>query len=233
MSLPTTDPAAKPDLIADAHPEMDPVRKSRFWRMCRAIAYFGSTVLFDYRAFGVRNVPRTGGALMISNHQSYLDPIMLGLNLPRPMSYLAKSELFENKFLCWLITELRAFPVRQGKGDRSAIEETIRRLRQGHLLNIFPEGTRTPDGKIAEIQRGVALVVRRSHVPIVPVVIDGSYEAWPTGQTFFHAHPIRVLYGKPLLVDGLKSEQIVELIDRTLHTMLADLRAGRIAKYLQ
>lgn len=215
------------------HIEMDPVRKTRFWRGCRAIAYLGSTILFDYKAFGVKNVPKTGGALLISNHQSYLDPVMLGLNLPRPLSYLAKSELFVNPALRWLITELRAIPVRQGKGDKGALEATIRRLREGHLLNIFPEGTRTPDGEIHEMQRGAALVVRRAGVPIVPAAIHGSYDAWPTGRKMFRSRPIRVLYGKPLNVAGLKSEQIVELMDRTLREMFDDLRAGRVAKYLK
>lgn len=213
--------------------DLDPVRKSVFWRACRTVAYIGSILMFDYKAYGVENVPKVGGALMISNHQSYLDPVMLGLNLPRPLSYLAKSELFQHPLLSWLIRELRAFPVRQGKGDRSAIDETIRRLREGHLLAIFPEGTRTPDGEIGPIQRGAALVVRRAGVPIVPVAIHGSHAAWPTGQKVFRANPIRVLYGKPLDVAGLKSEQVVELMDRTLREMFADLRAGRVTKYLE
>lgn len=214
----------------DAH---DPNRTTLFWRFCRGVAKITVTVLFDFKAYGVSNVPRNGGALMISNHQSYLDPVLLGVNLPRPLSYLAKSELFVNPFLSRLITSLRAFPVRQGKGDKAAIEETIRRLREGHMLNIFPEGTRTEDGQIAPIQRGAALVVRRANVPIVPAVIHGSWESWPYTQKMFRPHPIKVLYGKPLDVSGLKGEQIVELIDRTLRTMFADLRAGRVEKYLR
>jgi 1-acyl-sn-glycerol-3-phosphate acyltransferase len=211
---------------------MDPIRTSLFWRSCLSIAYIATILLFDFKSYGVKNVPKTGGALLISNHQSYLDPVLLGLNLPRPLSYLAKSELFRNRFLSWLITSLRAFPVRQGKSDKAAIEETIRRLRDGHMLNIFPEGTRTEDGEIAPIQRGAALVVRRANVPIVPAVIHGSFEAWPYTQKMFRSRPIRVLYGKPLHVEGLKGDQIVELIDRTLHQMFNDLRAGRISKYV-
>jgi 1-acyl-sn-glycerol-3-phosphate acyltransferase len=213
-------------------PALDPNRTTTFWRVCRSFAYIGTVLLFDVKTYGVKNVPKTGGALMISNHQSYLDPVLLGVNLPRPLSYLAKSELFVNPFLRRLITSLRAFPVRQGKGDRAAIEETVRRLREGHMLNIFPEGTRTETGEIAPIQRGAALVVRRANVPIVPAVIHGSWEAWPQNRKMFRAHPIRVLYGKPLEVSGMKGEEIVALIDRTLREMFADLRAGRIEKYL-
>jgi len=222
------------DEVADESraPDLHPLRTTPFWRLCRSAAYIGTILWFDLKTYGVKNVPKTGGALMISNHQSYLDPVLLGVNLPRPLSYLAKSELFRNRFLAWLITSLRAFPVRQGKGDKAAIEETIRRLREGHMLNIFPEGTRTETGEIAPIQRGAALVVRRANVPIVPVVIVGSWEAWPYRQKMFRPHPIRVLYGKPLDVSGMKGDQIVELIDRTLRTMFDDLRAGRVEKYL-
>ena len=215
----------------ELQPSMDPIRTSLFWKFCRSISYIGSVLMFDIKTYGVKNVPKSGGALMISNHQSYLDPVMLGVNLPRPLSYLAKSELFVNPLLSKLISSLRAFPVRQGKGDKAAIEETIRRLREGHMLNIFPEGTRTEDGEIAPIQRGAALVVRKAHVPIVPAVIHGSWDAWPYTAKMFRARPIRVLYGKPLEVSGLKGEQIVELIDRTLRAMLDDLRAGRLEKY--
>src|SRR5215213_9595377 len=102
----TPEPTNDIHIEIESAASMDPVRKSRFWRFCRSIAYIGSTVLFDYKAFGVRNVPKTGGALMISNHQSYLDPVLLGLNLPRPLSYLAKSELLVNPVMRWLITEL-------------------------------------------------------------------------------------------------------------------------------
>src|SRR3954469_14101617 len=94
-----------------------PDQKTPLWNFCRSICYVTCILLFDYKAYGVKNVPRRGGALLVSNHQSYLDPVLLGVNVPRPMSYLAKSELFENRFFGWLITRLYAFPVRQGKGD--------------------------------------------------------------------------------------------------------------------
>src|SRR5438132_394261 len=96
--------------------ESSPAQKTFLWKFCRAVCYVGCTLLFDFKSYGVKNVPKTGGALMVSNHQSYLDPVLLGVNVPRPMSYLAKSELFVNRFFGWLIRSLHAFPVRQGKG---------------------------------------------------------------------------------------------------------------------
>jgi 1-acyl-sn-glycerol-3-phosphate acyltransferase len=230
---------ADPVALKDAKPRIDfdignidPDRPTRFWKTCWMVARFVAIVFFDLKTYGAKHVPRTGGALLLTNHQSYLDPVMFGVNLPRSLSYLAKSELFRNPVFRWLISNLHAFPVRQGRGDKAAIEETIRRLREGHLLNVYPEGSRTENGEIGPIQRGVALVLKRASVPIVPAVIDGSFQAWPKGEQIFRSRPVRVLYGKPILVEGLKGDQIVELVDRTLRKMLADLRAGRIQPYL-
>ena len=210
---------------------LDPSNPTLFWRICRGIARLVAVLMFDLKAYGVQHVPRTGGALIVGNHQSYLDPILYGVDIRRPMSYLAKSELFENRYFGWLIHNLRAFPVRQGRGDKAAIEETIRRLREGHLLQLYPEGSRTEDGEIAPIQRGAALVLRRANVPIVPAVVEGSFAAWPKGRKLPRPRAVRVLYGRPMNVDGLKGDEIIKLIDVTLREMLDDLRAGRVWKY--
>jgi 1-acyl-sn-glycerol-3-phosphate acyltransferase len=203
----------------------DPSTRSLTWKAAQALCRVLTTLMFDLKAYGVENVPTRGGVLLVSNHQSYLDPILLGVPIKRPMSYLAKSELFENRYFGGLIRGLNAFPVRQGAGDVGAVKETIKRLEQGHLLNIFVEGTRTDDGQIGKVEPGAALVVRRAGVPVVPVVIDGSFEAWPRDKKLFHAHPIRVMYGPPLDVANLKAAAITQLIDRTLREMFAELRA--------
>ena len=195
------------------------------WKMAQTITRVFTTVMFDLKVYGRDNVPDEGGALMISNHQSNLDPAILGVQLRRPMSYLAKSELWDNRALGWLITNLNAFPVRQGAGDVGAIKETINRLQEGHLLNIYPEGSRTKDGELLPIQAGFALVVRKAKVPVIPAVIDGSYKAWRRGTSLPQAHPIRVLIGKPLMLHDMKPREMVGLIDRLFREMLAELRA--------
>ena len=198
------------------------------WKMVRLLFRLYFTVLFDLKVYGVRNVPRTGGVLLVSNHQSLLDPPLLGVRLERPMSYMAKSELFRHKAFAWLIRSLGAFPVKQGAGDVGAIKETVNRLQQGRMLNIFPEGARTLNGEVGPMQSGVALVVRRAGVPIIPVAIHGSFEAWPKGARFFHPHPIRMVYGPPLDVTGMKGDQIVALIDRSIRTLFDKLRSGEM-----
>jgi 1-acyl-sn-glycerol-3-phosphate acyltransferase len=197
------------------------------WKLAQTIVRIGSTVLFDLKVYGRDNVPDEGGALMISNHQSYLDPAVLGAQLRRPMSSLAKSDLWDNPVFGWLISHLYAYPVRQGTGDVGAIKETISRLREGHVLNIFPEGSRTEDGELLPIQPGVALVIRKAEVPVIPVVVDGTFRAWPKGKLLPARHPVRVMIGKPIRMDHLKHREIVAEVDRLFREMLAELRAKK------
>jgi 1-acyl-sn-glycerol-3-phosphate acyltransferase len=111
------------------------------WKSLQAIARVLTTLLFDLKVYGLENIPEHGGALVVSNHQSNLDPVVLNARLRRPMSYVAKSELFEiNPYITLLLRLLGAFPVHQGHGDVHAVKESIQRLHEGRLLNIYPEG---------------------------------------------------------------------------------------------
>jgi 1-acyl-sn-glycerol-3-phosphate acyltransferase len=228
MTAPPTHPPPRPPAPAakeePAARTVDPVHPSLTWRIMRAVARLGASAFFGLKSYNRRYVPRHGGVLLVANHQSYLDPILLGVHLRRHMSYLAKSELFTNKYFAWLIRSLNAFPVKQGTGDVGAVRETIKRLREGHMLNIFPEGSRSLDGKIQPMLPGAALVVKKANVPIVPVVIEGSFDAWPKGRKLFRPGPVSVMYGRPLDVSGLDARQITELIDHTLRAMFEDLR---------
>lgn len=215
---------SRPDVGVEPPPRVG--RRTLMWKALQAFAHIGTTLLFDLKVYGVRNIPPTGGVLVVSNHQSYLDPVLVAVRLRRPMSFLAKSELFRNPFFNWLIRSLNAFPVRQGAGDVGAVKETISRLQQGHLLNIYPEGSRTEDGELLPIQAGAALVIRRAGVPVVPCVLDGSYDAWPKGRKVFRPHPIRVVYGPPMDLSKQKPAEIVKTIDETFRRMLAGLRAS-------
>jgi 1-acyl-sn-glycerol-3-phosphate acyltransferase len=209
-------------------PAPDPLHGGWFWHFCRMLARPIATFGFRLRVHGRHHVPLTGGVLLVSNHQSYLDPVMIAMMLYRPMCYLAKSELFgQSRYFAWLIRSLNAFPVKQGAGDVGAVKEMLKRLGEGWMLTMFPEGSRTEDGEIGPIEKGVALVLRRANVPCVPVVIEGSFDAWPKGRKIPHPHPIDVMFGPPLRLQGLKGEQITLLIDRTLRQMLQEVRRLR------
>ncbi len=208
-------------------PTESPIVESMLYRGGRVVVRIVTSVMFDLKVFGVENVPKTGGVLIVSNHQSYLDPPCIAVRLPRPLSFLAKSELFEIPGLCWLIRELGAIPIRQGAGDIGALRETIQKLRDGHGLIVFPEGTRTPNGELQALEPGIALIARKCGVPVVPVAIEGSYDAWPGGQPLPQSHPIRVIFGPPIAnVQDLKPAELLLELDRSLRSLIAKLRAG-------
>ena len=196
---------------------------SAFRTMCRITA----TVLFDLKVYGAEHVPVTGGVLLLCNHQSLLDPPCVGVQIRRPASYLAKSELFDVPVFGWVIRRLNAFPVRQGAGDVGAVRETIKRLKEGHVLTIFPEGQRTLTGELQPLQGGFTLIVRKAGVPIVPVAIDGTFKAWPRGKAMFQPAPVRVKFGPPMDVEGLKPAEIVKRVEAAIGGLLADLREMR------
>jgi 1-acyl-sn-glycerol-3-phosphate acyltransferase len=201
-------------------------QRSLLWRWLQMPCRILTTLLFDLKVYGVRNVPRDGGVLILSNHQSYLDPVLLAVRLYRPVSFLARSTLFRGGFGV-LIRKLHAFPVNQDGFAKAALEETIRRLNEGHVLNVYPEGSRTKTGEIAPVQRGVALILRKAHVPVVIAAIDGSFEAWTKGRKLFKPYPIRVLYGKPMHLGHLRGEEMLRTIETELHRLFNELRAMR------
>jgi 1-acyl-sn-glycerol-3-phosphate acyltransferase len=201
------------------------LHRTLLYSLCQIICHVVTTVMFDLKVTGKHHVPPTGGVLLLPNHQSYLDPVLVGVQLRRPLSFLAKSQLFENPALSWLIRSLNAFPVRLGAGDVGALRETISRLKEGHIMTVFPEGTRTLTGEMGEIQPGFALIVRKTEAPIIPVAIDGSFDAWRPGTAIFKPHRIRVKYGQPLDVSGLKAAEIVLLVDQKLRELMAEIHA--------
>ena len=184
-----------------------------------------TTTQFDLKVKGVKNIPRTGGAIIASNHQSLLDPVLIGVQVPRPFTYLAKSDLFVNPYLSWLIRSLYAFPVQQDRGEISAVREAIRRLQEGRALVLFPEGSRTVNGELLPLAPGIGLIARKADVPIVPCVIHGSFEAWPKGHKLFRPGKIRVHFGRAMHVNHLKASEIVREVGQTMHRMFDQLRS--------
>jgi len=171
----------------------------RLWYdLCQIVCQVGLITLCAIRVYGKENIPDEGGAIIASNHQSFLDPVLIGVGLRRQIHYMARDSLFRNPLFRWLIESLNAFPVGRGKADVRAMREAIRLLREGNVVLLFPEGTRTWDGEIAELRKGVGLISRRANVPIVPAVIDGAFEAWPRFRKYPKPCKIKVAFGKPI-----------------------------------
>lgn len=190
------------------------------YNFCRSLARFVGTTLFDLKVYGEENVPLTGGALLVSNHQSYVDPIFIAAKLPRVLAFLAKSELFEPPGFNWLIRNCNAFPVKQGKGDVGAMKKTIELLQGGQAVLVFPEGSRSDDGKLQEIAAGAALVVKRAKVPVVPLVIEGAYDVWPRHRKLPRTGPVSVRFGRPMWLHYMESQEIVGKIGEAFRDLL-------------
>lgn len=165
------------------------------------------------RASGTKNLPATGGVLLICNHMSHLDVFVLGLPLPRMLNYVARSTLFV-PILGPLIRSVGGFPIqREGKGT-SGVKETLKRLRDGGVVTFFPEGTRSFDGELAPLKPGIAVLAERAGVPIVPAGIAGTFEAWPRRHVLPRPGPVWVHFGRPILpeeIAGASSEAILAL----------------------
>jgi 1-acyl-sn-glycerol-3-phosphate acyltransferase len=190
----------------------------------RTACRIAASVFLDLKVYNAENVPFTGGVLLLSNHLSFLDPPCIGVMLRRPASYLAKSELFEVPVFGKVIPKLNAVPVRQGAGDIGAVRETIKRLKEGRVLTVFPEGARSLNGELQPLLGGFTLIVRKAGVPIVPVGIDGTYEAWPRGTALPRSAPVRVKFGEPLHVQDMKPAEIVVTVEKAIAGLIADLR---------
>jgi 1-acyl-sn-glycerol-3-phosphate acyltransferase len=170
----------------------------RGYAICRLISQLLFIFLFRGRVFGTERVPRQGGVLLVSNHQSFLDPVLATLAIPRECNYMARDTLFHIRWLRPIMEYLNAFPVKRDTADMGAIKETLRRLKAGKVVLAFPEGTRTEDGSIGPMRAGVVLLARKARVPIVPTLILGAFESWPRDAKLPRPHAVLVAYGEPL-----------------------------------
>lgn len=128
---------------------------------------------------GSRRTPRTGPVLILANHQSFFDPIVLGVVARRPLIYLARKTLFTPGGFGWLIRSLNAVPIDQEGVGKEGLRTVLQHLREGKAVVVFPEGTRTETGALSPLKPGVLLLIERVRATIVPVGIAGAFEALP------------------------------------------------------
>ncbi len=179
-----------------------------------------------WKVLGLENVPRTGSIVFAANHASYIDPILgwAAIYGTRRMWGVARSELWDNKILAYLLEAIRVFPVRRNTADRGMLRKAFAVLERGDTIGIFPEGTRTFDGKLNPAQPGLALMVQKYHCPVVPSALIGTFEMLPRKQKRLKRVPLRVIFGKPIYFDENATRE--DITTRTMAEIAALLTAN-------
>ena len=170
----------------DAHlPMASRSLHSRLWyQFLRHCLQIGGVLAYGVRYYGRENIPTHGGVLVVCNHQSHFDPPLVGMGVNRRMNYLARDTLFTFPPFRWLIHSVDAIPIdREGVG-LSGVKESLRRLKRGEMVVVFPEGTRTRDGEIGRFRPGFTALASRSGAAILPVAVEGAFAAWPRARSF-------------------------------------------------
>ena len=184
-------------------------------------------LFFGLRSRGAEHLPATGPLLLVANHVSFLDPPLVGGASPRPLSFLAKAELFRIPLFGALIRRLNAHPLRREGGDASALRAALRVLKSGGVLLMFPEGTRGEEGILGPPKPGASMLAVLGGAPVIPVYISGSGRAWPRGRRFPRTANVTVTFGPPLAltVGGQTNRKDdYEAVSRQMMAAIAGLR---------
>ncbi len=200
-----------------------------WYRLIRLLLQNVIPTVFRVRVFGQENVPKRGGVLIASNHQSYLDPVLIGIGVHRPVTYMARAALFRIPIFGKLIYSLNAFPIKRARLDPGGMREAERRLKDGWQLLLFPEGTRTRDGSIGRVRPGFGLLAMRADVPVVPVAIHGAFEAWPRGRLIPRPARVSVAFGRAISPEEVRSlgpRALAEKVGSDMRELMSNLRRG-------
>lgn len=177
-------------------------------------------------------VPKEGPLIVAANHASYWDPMILGATFNRTLHFMARKTLFDIPGFAWLIRANQAFPLNREGDSREAIRAFGELLDKDQAVVMFPEGTRTPDGKLQPAKTGVGMLAVRNQAPVLPLYIWGSFMSWPRGQKWPRPHRLKAIIGDPIYPSGdkeaRKTEQarITEAWDQAIHQLEAEAWQG-------
>ncbi len=193
-----------------------------WYRFGRWLCKVFCVLFFRLRAYGQDNIPKQGSFILVSNHQSYLDPVFCGVGVHRDICYMARDTLFRSPILGKAIASVNAIPVKRGSADLTAIRKVIEKLNLGMGVCLFPEATRSPDGRVAAFKGGFTVLCKRTDAMIVPTVIDGAYECWPRHKKFWSRGMVVVCYGAPISsaqAKAMDDRALADLLTRRIRTM--------------
>lgn len=164
------------------------------WCVCNLLA----RSLFRFRVIGRRHIPKRGGLLVAANHASYLDIPLVGCGLRRRASYLGRQDLFGPRWVKAICRWLGWIPIRLNRLDREGFGKAVSLIKGGKVVVIYPEGTRTPDGRLRPGKPGIGVIVEETGCPVVPAYIAGADEALPMDAAWIRCHPVQVTFGTPI-----------------------------------
>ncbi len=176
--------------------------------------YQASTTLFKLglilwnrlRIRGAENVPDRGGVLIASNHASYLDPPAISAGYRRrPVYFMARDTLWKSGFSSWWMSHVGCIPVSRSTGDIRALKLMIKFLKEGKVVSIFPEGTRSEDGNLKKAKDGVGFIIEKSKCTVVPAYVGGSHAAFPRGGKWIKPRKVTVTFGRPITQDDFQA----------------------------
>jgi 1-acyl-sn-glycerol-3-phosphate acyltransferase len=190
------------------------------WVLARIV----SLICFRFRVVGT--VPWHGGLLIAANHASYLDIPLLGCGMTRRAWYLGRSDLFV-PVLKGILQWLGWIPLRLGRLDRLAFDKAVDLIKEGKVVVIFPEGSRTLDGRLREAKPGLGMIVAQTGCPVVPVYLKGTFEVLPAGAKWPRFQPVTVQFGEPLIfsqpAENRETKKFYQDVSRTVMERIAAL----------
>lgn len=192
-----------------------------FYNIARAIVRLILRLFFRCEYMCVENIPKDGPVIVASNHLSFWDPPVIGCAFERHIHFMAKEELFKMPVFGWIITQLKAFPVKRGAADRAAIRMALSLLEGGEIVGLFPEGTRSKNGQIGKAEPGLALIAAKAGAVIVPTAIVGTDKVLAKGCLL---PKFQVIFGKPIILEkGITDKEYLEKITKQMMNEIAAL----------
>ena len=197
-----------------------PLNEKIVYLLVRGMARVIGVSAFDLRCYGRHHLDFEGSALLLSTHQSTLDPVMVGVMHNKELAYLARKTLFNSRIFAALIRSLNAIEIDREGGGLAGLKETLKRLKYGKKVLIFPEGTRTSTGRPAELKPGFVSLARRGAVPLVPMAVTGAFHALKRGSMFPRYAPLCVYVDEPIqpqLVAQWDDHQLLHEVSQRLN----------------
>ncbi|MDF0726204.1 lysophospholipid acyltransferase family protein [Cytobacillus sp. S13-E01] len=169
-----------------------------FYSFARGVVSIALSPLYRIEVIGTENIPSTGSVLICSNHIENFDPLIVGITSPRAIHFMAKEELFNVPVMGKIVSKVNAFPVKRGMSDREALRKGLKVLKDNNVLGLFPEGTRSKDGKLGKGLAGAGFFAIRSNATVIPCAIIGPYKLF--GR-------LKVVYGRPIDMEALREQK--------------------------